>query len=113
MRAPGFDPAILNLAESTKQIITLGEMFSSTATVASNFTGPIDVVNGEFDLPNCHGNCLVPYNKAAAVKDMFYSAASNGSSWYLSSDSGHGLNFHYSAPAAYEHISNFIKTNGF
>ncbi|KAF1992802.1 hypothetical protein P154DRAFT_504419 [Amniculicola lignicola CBS 123094] len=113
MRSPGYDPAILNLAEATKQVFTLGELFSIKAQVSVNFTGPIDVVNGEFDLPNCHGNCKVPYNKAAAAKDVFYPNASNGSSWYLSAVAGHGLNFHYSAPAAYEHILDFVKANGF
>ncbi|KAF2494844.1 hypothetical protein BU16DRAFT_562474 [Lophium mytilinum] len=112
-RAPGFDPTLLNIVEATKQTITLGEFFTSAPKVAAKFTGPIDVVNGENDLPNCHGNCLVPYNKAAAVKDMFYPAASNGSSWFLAAGAGHGLNLHYAAPAAYEHIHNFIKANGF
>jgi pimeloyl-ACP methyl ester carboxylesterase len=111
-RAPGFDPAMLRFAEATKQTVTFAELFTSAATVSSNFTGPINVVNGEYDLPNCHGNCLVPYNKAAAAKKMYYPAASNGSRWYLSSESGHGLNFHYSASAAYAHIHNFIKANG-
>lgn len=112
-RAPGFDPALLNLADTTKQGISVGEFFSNVPQVAKNFTGPIDVVNGENDLPNCHGNCLVPYNKAAGVRTSFYPAASNGSSWYLGTGSGHGLNLHYAAPKAYEHIQNFIKTNGF
>jgi pimeloyl-ACP methyl ester carboxylesterase len=111
-RAPGFDPAMLRFAEATKQTVTFAELFTSSATVSSNFTGPITVVNGENDLPNCHGNCLVPYNKAAAAKESYYPAASNGSSWYLSSSSGHGLSFHYSASAAYKHIHNFIKANG-
>ena len=113
-RAPSFDPAVLNLAEATKQSMTLGEFLANGALVAStNFTGPIDVVNGENDIPNCLGNCLLPDNKAAAVKDLLYPAASNTSSWYIAPETGHGLNFHYTAPMAYEHILNFIKTNGF
>ncbi len=55
----------------------------------------------------------MPYNKAAAVKDQYYPAASNASSWYLGPTAGHGLNFHYAAPKAYEHILDFIKKNGF
>ncbi|KAL9114738.1 MAG: hypothetical protein Q9227_001417 [Pyrenula ochraceoflavens] len=113
-RAPEFDPAVLDLAESVKQTISLGE-FLTTAVLftAKSFTGPIDVVNGENDLPNCFGNCLLPVNKAAAVKAALYPAASNESSWYLAPHTGHGLNFHYTANAAYEHILNFIKKNGF
>jgi hypothetical protein len=56
---------------------------------------------------------LLPYNLAAAVKDQFYPAASNGSDWYLAPDSGHFLNYHYAAPGAYEHIQDFVKKNGF
>lgn len=113
-REPQFDPALLYLADATKQGITVGEFLAIGASkVSANFTGPIDVVNGEYDLPNCAGNCLLPYNKPAAVKDAFYPAASNGSSWYIAPQTGHGLNFHYTATAAYEHIHDFIKKNGF
>ncbi|KAK5129048.1 hypothetical protein LTR85_000381 [Meristemomyces frigidus] len=111
-RAPGFDPALLDLAEMNKQTVTVGEFLTIAKPVVTNFTGPIDVVNGESDFPNCSGNCSLPYNLAAAVKDAFYPLASNGSSWYLAPLSGHGLNLHYSAPGAYEHILDFVKRNG-
>lgn len=113
-REPNFDPALLNIAEATKQTITVGEFMTTGAlTPSPKFKGPIDVVIGENDLPNCHGNCLLPYNLAAAVKDALYPAASNGSSWYLAPGTGHGLNFHYGAHMAYEHIHDFVKKNGF
>jgi len=68
-RVPGFDPALLNLAEPTKQGLSVGEFLTlGISSFSPNFTGPIDVVNGDHDLPNCHGDCLVPYNKAAAVR---------------------------------------------
>ncbi|KAE9382120.1 catalytic protein [Stipitochalara longipes BDJ] len=113
-RAPGFDPAMLNLLEAAKQTISIGEYLTTTAfPISKNFTGPIDVVTGENDLLNCDGNCYLPYNVVAAVKEAYYPAASNGSSWYIAPDSGHFLNYHYSATGAYEHIHNFIKKNGF
>ena len=49
---------------------------TGTFPVSTDFTGLIDVVNGENGLPNCHGNCLLPYILAAAVKDELYPAAS-------------------------------------
>ena len=114
-RAPGFDPALLNIAEATKQTFTVGEFLTTASIemVSKNFTGPIDVVDGENDVPFCQGNCLIPYNQAAAVKDALYPAASNGSDYYIAPGAGHGLNLHYAAPMAYEHIQNFIKANGF
>ncbi|RMZ88865.1 hypothetical protein DV736_g3904, partial [Chaetothyriales sp. CBS 134916] len=112
-RAPGFDPALLELSEANKQLISMGEFLGVSATLEpTQFTGPIDVVNGANDLPNCHGNCLLPYNLAASVKDMYYPMASNSSSWYLAPVAGHGLNLHYSASEAYEHILDFIRKNG-
>jgi pimeloyl-ACP methyl ester carboxylesterase len=112
-RWPGFDPALLEIAEATKATISWGEFFVNGQQVAKDFTGPMTVVNGEFDLPNCHGNCLVPSNKLAVVKDALYPKASNGSSWYVGDGSGHALNFHYAASGAYEHIHDFLKANGF
>ncbi|KAL9084971.1 MAG: hypothetical protein Q9159_004937 [Coniocarpon cinnabarinum] len=112
-RAPGFDPAILSLAEAKKQTFGLGEMLTlAPPRVSVDFTGPIDVVNGLNDLPNCYGNCLYPENLAAQVKDAIFPAARNSSN-YLAPVTGHGLNFHYSADAACAHIHGFLKENGF
>lgn len=113
-RYPNFDPAVLDLAQRSRQTLTLGEFFSLEGLEASpSFTGPVDIVNGLNDLPNCFGNCLLPYDKVAAAKEKLYPAASNGSDSYLAPDTGHGLNFHYTASEAYEHIHNFLRKNGF
>ena len=114
-RAPYFDPALLNLCEDTKQPLTLGEYLANGSffTVATNFTGPVDVVNGEHDLPNCDGNCYLPHNLAEAAIPAFYPNAAKGSSYFIAPGSGHFLNYHYVAGAAYEHIHEFIKNNGF
>lgn len=105
---------MLDLVESNKQTLTLGEYITggSVFLAAPKFTGPVDVVNGINDLPNCFGNCLLPVNLAAALRGKFYPAGSNGSSWYLGQGSGHFLNYHYAAPGAYDHIQSFIKKNG-
>lgn len=112
-RAQNFPPANLYIAELTKQTFTIGEFFTvgSVEAVASNFTGPIDVVDGENDLPFCEGNCLLPMNQAAAVKAALYPAASEGSEYYIAAGAGHGLNLHYAAPAAYSQIMSFLKKN--
>ena len=115
LRTPGVDPALLYFAESTKQTVSLGEFFttSSVPGTSKDFKGPVYVVNGENDMPNCLGNCYLPENLAAGVITKLYPSASNGSNWYLAPQTGHGLNFHYSATTAYEHILDFLKTNGF
>lgn len=113
-RAPQFDPALLNLADLTKQTLTVGELLTTgSLSVAPKFTGPIDIVVGENDLPDCQGNCLYPHNLAAAVKGDLYPASSNSSDWYIVPGTGHGLNFHYGAIEAYEHIHSFLTNNRF
>ncbi|TVY84153.1 hypothetical protein LSUE1_G001650 [Lachnellula suecica] len=112
-RAPGFAPALLDTAEGTKQTFTIGELFTNSMLMSSapGFTGPIDVVDGQYDLPFCQSNCLVPENKAAAVKGALYPNAASGSTYYIAGDAGHGVNLHYSAGAAYAHIFEFIENN--
>jgi pimeloyl-ACP methyl ester carboxylesterase len=114
-RAPNFDPLVLAAAEATKQTFTIGELFTNSMFMgkAGEFRGPIDVVDGENDLPFCRSNCLVPQNKAAAVKGALYSNAKNSSTSFVAKGAGHGLNLHYVAGDAYRQIFNFLKENGF
>jgi hypothetical protein len=113
-RAPNFDPAVLAASEATKQTITIGELFTNSqfVTPAPEFTGPVDVVDGENDLPFCQSNCLMPENKAEAVRGALYPNAGEGSSSYILKSAGHGLNLHYGAGDAYKHIFEFIASNG-
>jgi len=116
LRAQNFPPSNLRIAELTKATFTIGEFFTAGMPVAPSpeFTGPVDVVDGTNDLPFCQGNCLYPVNQAEAVlTGPLYPNASNGSEYYIAEGAGHGLNLHYSAPAAYEHITQFLKKNGF
>lgn len=114
LRYPGFEYAALQVAEATKGTFTIGELFTNSQIMspAMNFTGPIDVVDGEFDLPFCESNCLVPTNKAAAVKGALYPNASKGSQYYIAEGAGHGINVQNVAPQAYSHIFSFLAANG-
>jgi pimeloyl-ACP methyl ester carboxylesterase len=113
LRAPNFDPKMLDLAEATKQTQSIAELLAfGEPPISKDFTGPVYVMNGLHDLPACSANCLVPQNQAAAVVDVVYPKASKGSGWYLVPGTGHGINYHYSAPDAYAHMHEFIKSNG-
>lgn len=113
--APGFDPQVLYASEATKQTFTIGELFSVASLSGggvSPFTGPVDVVDGQFDLPFCQGDCLAGgKDQAAAVGAALYPHSSNFQS-YVAAGAGHGLNLHYSAPLAYDQINGFLKSNG-
>ncbi|KAF1816972.1 alpha/beta-hydrolase [Eremomyces bilateralis CBS 781.70] len=112
-RQPGFDPAILQLAEDTKGTVTVGEYLGLGVEPAASFTGPVQILNGQNDLPNCHGDCLYPNNKAKDAIKLFFPASAPESSWWLAPGTGHGINFHYQAPEAYRHMIHFIEKHGF
>lgn len=90
------------------QLLTVLDIFAP----APNFTGPIDVVLGQFDFVFCLGDCSAPTDKAAAVKAAFYPAASAGSQSYLVPNSGHILNAHIEAPLVFAQMIAFLKSNG-
>lgn len=114
-RAPGFDPAVLALADATKGSVTFGELFTTTAPVgpAPGFTSPLAVVNGAEDLPFCSGNCSYPSNQGDVVKQSLYAnlASSNFSS-YIAPTTGHGVNLHYSATDSFMFIQTFLREHG-
>lgn len=112
LKAPGFDPEILNLAEAMKGSVTFGELFTQSAPTkpAMNYTRPVAVVNGINDLPFCFGNCTYPTNLAQAVFPMLY-PATNKTGAYLAQVAGHGFNLHYSAVEAYHYAQDFISAN--
>ncbi|TVY35104.1 hypothetical protein LSUB1_G006552 [Lachnellula subtilissima] len=109
LHAQNFDPNMLSLAEATKGSVTFGELFTETGVVApaANFTGSVAVVNGDSDLPFCTGNCSYPTNLAQAAITMLY-PKTNVTGTYLAPLTGHGINLHYSAVAAYHYIQTFI-----
>ena len=89
-------------------MLTLGSAYAP----ASDFTGSVDIVNGQNDYFYCGGDCTYPKNQAAAVKPAFFPAASSGSQFYLVPDAGHNVNSHYSAPQAFRQMIAFLQTNG-
>ncbi|KAI1616062.1 Alpha/Beta hydrolase protein [Exophiala viscosa] len=117
--SPGeFDPAILALAYSTGQPVSVGELLTiggSTGGI-NYFTGPVFVITGARDLPYCGGNCLATGNPAissipAAVKEYFPDSSNFQS--FIVPDSGHGLNLEYTHEITYQQISQFLVGNGF
>ena len=113
-KAPNFDPKILDMSQALKQTLSIGELLTENPLpIASNFTKPVFVVNGENDLPNCLGNCMSPVNIAAQVIPDLYPAASNSSGWFILPTCGHGLNGHYTANVAYDQILAWLQKNSF
>lgn len=114
-RAQNYAPAVLNATEASKQTFTIGELFTNGMFVspASEFTGAVDVVIGENDLPFCQSNCLMPSDKSAAVVPALYPGAKSSSTTYIVKGVGHGINAHFGAGAAYSQIFSFLKGEGY
>ncbi|EME81785.1 uncharacterized protein MYCFIDRAFT_32930 [Pseudocercospora fijiensis CIRAD86] len=109
-KSPGFDPAILHSVESSKATGTIGEFFSLGVVVApaTEFEGPVAVINGVNDLPFCAGDCRYPVDLAEAVLPVLYPAAKNKDT-YLAPNAGHGLNQHYTAGRAFVFAQEFLE----
>ena len=115
LHAPNFPQANLVQLENTKGTFSMGELFSIQSIITArpvDFTGPIDVVIGENDLPFCSGNCYYPVNQAGAVNVQLYTVAGSGSQYLVVNGTGHGINLHYSAEMAFDQIQSFVKANG-
>ncbi|KAI9648420.1 hypothetical protein NHQ30_003054 [Ciborinia camelliae] len=101
-----YDPSILTYAESTKQTVTQGELLSLGSLVASNaFAGPVMVITGDYDLPYCGLDCRatgrVEASMAAMVSSNFPNVGPGDFESYIQPNTGHGINMHYNATAAY------------
>jgi len=91
-RYPNFDTSLFNSLDSQKQTFTLGEFFTLTSPIApaSEFTGPVDVVNGQNDFIFCQSDCSYPTDQGAIVLSALFPAAKAGSTSYLVPGTGHG-----------------------
>ncbi|KAJ3578921.1 hypothetical protein NPX13_g1640 [Xylaria arbuscula] len=114
-RYPNFDQNAFIQQISNKQTNTLGVLLTMGGIVApsTEFTGPVDIVNGEHDLVFCGGNCLYPTDQNAETLSTFYPAASDGSQTYIAAGAGHAIAAHKSGPDSFEHMIQFLQANGF
>ncbi|KAI4745867.1 alpha/beta-hydrolase [Aureobasidium sp. EXF-12298] len=128
---PGyFDVGAALFAESTKQPVTLGEIFTlgNGAPATTPHTGPALVLTGNedtvshatlTDTPNdaiyCGTSCVSTGNPdLPSIPAGVAAAFPNASKFeaYIQPNTGHGINFHYNATAAYAVIQNFLSSNG-
>lgn len=115
---PGyFNLELAEVAEKTKQPVTTGELLTIGSSPSKNaFTGPVLIVTGEHDVPFCGGNCFgqLPGSNASSIPataKMAFPSVSNFEA-YIQPNTGHGINFHYNATAAYQVIQDYLGNNG-
>ncbi|MCJ1261321.1 hypothetical protein MMC22_001185 [Lobaria immixta] len=114
-RYPYYDLDAFNSQVAAKQTYALGQLFTifDILQPATSFTGPVNVVLGQYDFPFCRGDCTYPVDQSAAVKPAFFPAANAGSQEFLVPETGHNINGHYKAPAVFDQINRFLSVNGF
>ncbi|KAI4098051.1 MAG: hypothetical protein LQ339_006619 [Xanthoria mediterranea] len=115
-RYPFFDPAIFQNQVDRKNTYTFGEEFTIGAVLkpAAGYTGPVDVVTGQFDYPFCLGNCSFPDNQLAKVMPALYPAANRAKSdMFIVPENGHYINAHRTAGQSFDQINRFLQNNGF
>lgn len=105
---PGyFDVGAAVFAESTKQPVTLGEVFTlgNGAPATSPLTGPALVLTGRQDTIYCGGDCLATGGAAASIPAGVGAAFPNASKFeaYIHPNTGHGINFHYNCKSSHMH----------
>jgi pimeloyl-ACP methyl ester carboxylesterase len=112
-RYPNFDEEVFRKQVAHKQTNTLGVLFTLGSIVApsTEFTGPVDIVNGENDLVFCGGNCLYPTDQNIATLSIFYPVASSGSQTFMAAGAGHAIAAHKSGPDSFKHMIQFLKIN--
>lgn len=110
----GFEPALLDCAWSLRQPRGVAELGSGVvalagATTAPDYTGPVQLMTGEFDFAVCGGDCRKTFNPDMVPK-MFPKA--KGVDMYLQPGTGHGMPFHNNATIGFEKTFQWLEKNG-
>jgi pimeloyl-ACP methyl ester carboxylesterase len=114
-RYPNFKTSLFTSLYSQQQTVTIGELFTLTEPVApaTQYTGPVQIIDGQNDFIFCASDCSAPTNQAAAALSALFPAAAAGSGNVLIPGTGHALNAHTTASTTYAHMLAFLKNNGF
>ncbi|SPO20510.1 uncharacterized protein UTRI_00907_B [Ustilago trichophora] len=113
---PNYSQASFDLSRATEQAVTLGAFatISAVGGEASNFTGPVHVVNGAKDYIFCSSNCWAKGQDGKSIPEsvqMLYPQTKNFSS-YIAEDTGHAITPHYSQPMIAEEIVSWVMEQG-
>lgn len=111
-RAPDYDVAALEYAQSIAQPFAIFEFFSTAAYSenATEYEGPLFVTAGEYDVPACLGDCIDTY-KTQDLPGMF--PKSRLIETYILPGSGHGVNFALNVGDYYNQTFSFLAKAGF
>ncbi|KAL9481004.1 hypothetical protein ACSS6W_005790 [Trichoderma asperelloides] len=108
--APHFEHSVAEWSYNVaSEPFAVGELPSLLATTIDygEIKAPVLVLQGQFDVSACGGNCIGVVN---GTTDIFTGA--KVLEYVDNLPSGHNLNFHKVAPQAFQKIFNFLKAQG-
>ncbi|PPQ75774.1 hypothetical protein CVT26_000891 [Gymnopilus dilepis] len=108
---PHFDPDVFRRASQNKDTAALGQIVALSAAVATNYTNPVLVVTGDRDFIYCGGDCYQPFAGFGDLVESSYVLFPSIYlfSWYIPTNMGHIINFHYGAPEVFKVIQLWIS----
>ncbi|ORY29832.1 Alpha/Beta hydrolase protein [Naematelia encephala] len=114
---PNYTQSALELFTTTKSEYSLGQQNSIAGPLKlnrSNYTNPTLVVTGANDAPYCAADCSVTSlggNKTQldTARTLYPGVADSAFETFVVPATGHGINYHETAYAAYQEIIAFIK----
>ncbi|KAK7028389.1 Alpha/beta-hydrolase [Favolaschia claudopus] len=107
-KSPYFDHAVAEWASSVKSPYAVGELatLGQTPYDTTNFTKPVQVFQGRYDLSACGGNCDGVLNRTAL---LWPKATPLDISAYF--PAGHSVNLHHNASVAFAAMLGFVTSN--
>ncbi|EIN11666.1 alpha/beta-hydrolase [Punctularia strigosozonata HHB-11173 SS5] len=106
---------VQEFAEANKQPFPVGELLTIVAAPlpATGFTGPAMIVTGNQDAIFCGGNCgnVVGLGNVSSIPELAGQNLPHASAFevLIQPDTGHALNLHHNATAAYHAINEFLQ----
>ena len=108
-----YDPLIPVLDFETEGTVAVGEPFGTTINPVPQYTGPVLLVSGDHDAVVCGnttgGSCLPAVDSTVADTESFFPNAASFD-YFLANQSGHSINFHYTAPQTFKAIHDWIDS---
>jgi len=107
--------AVFGEDDNNKQTLSLGELFTLVSVIrpAVSFTGPVYVIDGEFDFIFCQADCNQPTDQTTLVLESLFPSARKGSQTSIVPGVGHAINVHIQAPTAFKQMLDFVQGHGF
>ncbi|KAI1077226.1 hypothetical protein F5B20DRAFT_552789 [Whalleya microplaca] len=108
------DPALLIYTEEIKQPEAVALYASSQQAFANPgpaYTGPVQLIVGEFDYVNCNGDCRGTYSEENITISTFPGASNV--TVYLQPNTGHALNVAKNASAVFQLMFSYLNDHGF